>query len=61
MIYTSENNPHAKLTPKEVQAIRTLLNQGIPSKDIAEQYKVNPSTISRIKRNKAWKEIKYEK
>lgn len=57
MAFKSETNPHVKLTKEQVILIRKALNKGIPVKDLAEEYKVNPSTISRIKRNKAWKEF----
>ena len=57
MAFKSETNPHVKLTKEQVILIRKALNKGIPVKDLAEEYKVNPSTISRIKRNKAWKEL----
>lgn len=60
MRYTSENNPHVKLTLEQVKTIKQLIAKGIPSKDIAHDFSVNPSTISRIKRNKAWKEVKNE-
>lgn len=50
-----ENGRH-KLGLSDVQAIQKLIKQGIPGKDIAEQFGVHPSTIARIKRNKTWKE-----
>lgn len=51
-----EQNHEAKLTEKEVIEICELIIQDKKSlTEIAEVYKVNKSTISNIKRKKAWK------
>lgn len=55
MPFTSKNNPNTKLTPTQVQEIKTHLQKGVAVKDLAYEYGVNPSTISRIKRKKTWK------
>ncbi|MCQ2968545.1 MAG: helix-turn-helix domain-containing protein [Clostridium sp.] len=55
MPFKTETNPHVKLTRMDVERIKTLIKQGIPAKDIASEFKVHPSTISRIKRSKTWK------
>lgn len=49
-----EKNPQAKLTKEQVDQIRELITQGIPGKEIAKQFAVSSSAISRIKRGKTW-------
>lgn len=55
MGFKSETNPHVKLTKDQVQLIKAALQKGVAVKDLAQEYKVHPSTISRIKRNKTWR------
>ncbi len=47
----------AKLTLKEVEEIRVLLDQGISGLDIAKKYNVRNTSISNIKIGKTWKKI----
>jgi len=56
MPFKSETNPKAKLTKEQVELIKNALNKGVAVKDLAGEYNVSPSAISRIKRNKTWKE-----
>lgn len=55
MPFKSETNPKAKLTKLQVEQIKQQLRKGIAVKDLAQEYKVSPSAISRIKRNKTWR------
>jgi len=55
MAFKSETNPKAKLTKEQVEIIKAALKKGIAVKDLATEYKVSPSAISRIKRNKTWR------
>lgn len=55
MPFKTETNPHVKLTKEDVQAIKEQLRKGIRAVEIAKNYNVNPSTISRIKRNLTWR------
>lgn len=57
MPFKSETNPKAKLKKAQIELIKEALKKGIAVKDLASEYKVSPSAISRIKRNKTWKEI----
>ncbi len=56
MPFKSETNPKVKLTKEQVDLIKAALKKGIAVKDLAQEYSVSPSAISRIKRNKTWKE-----
>lgn len=56
MPFNSETNPKVKLTKDQVNSIKQSLKKGIAVKDLANEYNVSPSAISRIKRNKTWKE-----
>lgn len=56
MPFKSETNPHAKLTLEKVNSIKAAINKGIPAVTIAKDFNISTSTISRIKRNKIWKE-----
>jgi group I intron endonuclease len=47
----------AKLKADQVREIRKLIVAGIRQKVIANQYGVNPSTISQIKRGKIWNDV----
>ena len=57
MAFKSETNPKAKLTLVQVELIKQSLHKGIAVKDLAQEYNVSPSTISRIKRNRTWRNI----
>lgn len=56
MPFKSETNPKAKLKKPQIELIKQALKQGVAVKDLAHEYNVSPSAISRIKRNKTWKE-----
>lgn len=57
-MFKSETNPKAKLTPTQILEIKNLIKKGIPGKEIAKEYNISPSAISRIKQNKTWKGVK---
>lgn len=57
MPFTSKTNPKVKLTEYQVIEIKELIKKGVAVQDIATQYTVSPSAISRIKRNKTWRKI----
>jgi DNA-binding NarL/FixJ family response regulator len=65
----SENSRHTytsgiytkKLTSNKVIEIKNMLNEGIMQKDIAKKFNVSCSTISEIKTNKKWINIKVMK
>jgi len=48
------NNPHAKLTEKDVSDIRKELSKGVVQRRLAEQYGVTPTVICNIKNGKIW-------
>lgn len=52
-----ERNGHAKLKEKDVIKVLELLSNGMKQKDVAEMYKVNPSTIQLISSGKNWRHI----
>ena len=54
-MFKSETNPKAKLTKAQVFEIKTLLKKGLRANEIASEYNVHPSTISRIKRSLTWR------
>lgn len=47
-----------KLNHLQVKQIRELQDRGVPPKIIAEMFKVSRSTISNIKMNVTWKDVK---
>lgn len=49
-----ETNPKAKLTPRQVLAIRTSTR---PAKELAKQYGVYPTSIWNIKSGKTWSHL----
>jgi uncharacterized protein YjcR len=57
MPFKSETNPKAKLNKSKVAFIKEALDKGVSVKDLAEEYQVSPSAISRIKRKKTWRYI----
>ncbi|MBU5486473.1 hypothetical protein KQI86_19415 [Clostridium sp. MSJ-11] len=48
----------SKLTEESVSEIKALLRKGVLQKEIAKRYKVSPSAINSIARNRTWKHIK---
>ena len=48
------DHPRSKLTPRQVEAIRSHPPEAGLGLRLAERYGVAPSTISRIRRRKAW-------
>ena len=56
----SMQGKNSKFTVKDILEIKLLIKNGIKLKDIASQYKVNPVTISDIKREHTWKHVKLE-
>lgn len=49
-----ENNPRAKLTITQVDAIKALILKGWTNKAIAERYGVTHGAVSLIRRGKSW-------
>lgn len=54
-MFTSDTNPKAKLTRAQVFEIKQLLKKGVRANEIASEYNVHPSTISRIKKSLTWR------
>jgi hypothetical protein len=52
-----ERNPKAKLSADAVRSIRTLHAHGAGSRELAERYRVNISTIHRITTGRSWSHI----
>lgn len=52
-----ETNGNSKLTNNDVNKIKELSNTGVKTKNLAKLFKVNISTINRIKRNANWKHL----
>lgn len=50
------NNRQAKLTMKDAREIRMLYREGYTQLDLAKEFNVNPSTISRVVNNIRWEE-----
>lgn len=55
-----ETHINAKLTKKDILEIKLLLKTGISQQNIALQYKVAQSHISRINTNLSWKDVQIE-
>lgn len=55
--FKGEKNPNSKLKEKDVIDIRKKIKEGIPIKEIAKQYNLNPDYLYLIKNRKIWKEI----
>jgi len=54
-----ENNPSHKLTEEQVIQIKLLLSEGIlTQKEIADIFKIDQTTISKIKTGKIWSHIR---
>lgn len=56
--FIGENNKSSKLDDKKVVEIKHLLLSGHTLSDISERYKVNRTTIFKIKDSQTWKHIK---
>lgn len=54
-MFNSDTNPKAKLNRAQVFEIKELLKKGIRAVEIASEYNVHPSTISRIKKSITWR------
>ena len=54
---SGEKNPSSKLTTENVLAIKRLLEEKVPGKQIAKLFDVTDVLISQIKLGKAWKHI----
>ena len=52
-----ETNPRAKLTENDILAMRQLVANGIPRKDIASQYEISLSQVNNIVNRKHWSHI----
>lgn len=53
-----ENAPHAKLSNDDVREIRRRLERGDIQKDIAADYDMDPSSVTKIKKGKLWSRVK---
>jgi IS30 family transposase len=51
---TAGTRAHAKLSPQDIGAIKSLLSVGISQSEIGRRFGVCQSLVSRIKRGKAW-------
>lgn len=54
------DNPHAKLTPEDVKAIRSTYQRGIPGKGmpaLAKAFSVNENTVAKILARTAWAHV----
>ena len=49
------NNPSRKLAENDIRIIKSELNNGVSSRDLAAKYGVIPRSIRNIKNNKTWK------
>ena len=56
----SLNGKNSKLDEKEVQDIKTSILNGVTEDDLAQKYKVKPSTIGKIKTCKNWSWVNSE-
>lgn len=52
-----EANYNAKLTEGDVREIRALADSGVPNKHIAQQFKLDRSTVSHIRSRKRWAHV----
>lgn len=57
MAQKGRNKVRAKLTPKQVIKIRRMIDAGIKLVRIAQEFGLNPRTITNIKLRRAWKDI----
>jgi len=54
---TGENRANTKLTKKNVQTIKKMLNAGVSQKKIAVEFNISQSTVSHIASGRTWKDI----
>lgn len=52
-----ENNPNAKLTEDDVREIRERVSDGETQGDVAEDYPVSPTAVSKIVRREMWADV----
>lgn len=55
--FNGENHPTTKLTAEIVREIKTLANEGMGNKELAEKFNVTHSNISAIVLGKSWKHV----
>jgi len=53
-----DNHPTAKLTSKDVRAIRRRLARGVVHRKIAAEFRISQTQISLIRSGKAWRKVK---
>ena len=58
---SGENHLQAELTREDVKEIQSQSEDGIPNKELAAEYGVAPSTISRVVTGDNWSDIEREK
>jgi DNA invertase Pin-like site-specific DNA recombinase len=56
-IRRGEERSGAKLTARDIVDIKNRLNSGCGQKEIAADFKIHQSTVSKILNKKAWKHI----
>ena len=52
-----ERNSQAKLTEDDVYKICDMILNGVPTKEIASQFRITPSSVWNIKNHKKWRDI----
>ena len=52
-----ESNPMAKLTERDVQEIKKLLDTGLTTTRVAQMFNVSRKTVANIKNGKSWKHL----
>ncbi len=57
MANLNENSPSAILDKKKVRQIKRMLKSGTKQTELADKYGVSPSTITAIKKGRAWANI----
>lgn len=55
--FKGEEYSHAKLTTANVIEIRAMHQSGIPRKDIAQQFGINPGTVTKIVSRQRWAHV----
>jgi uncharacterized protein YjcR len=56
-ILKGEDHPQAKLTERDVKAIRTYSKGGFKQQELAEMFNVKRNTISAIITRKSWRHV----
>jgi predicted DNA-binding protein (UPF0251 family) len=56
--YGGERSHYAKLTEKEVLAIRQAFEEGVSQKEIASRFGVHPTTVNQIIHRVTWRNVK---